>query len=506
MFFSNIIKLYEIKCVKVSFKHVNCEELYQFAKIIHQFQKEIISKYENSDDLLEVLRILKRVLFKYTNSLQPFNKVLDQDVNKQIVQGLRRIKNSYPALSDNIISPIAKSLYELTQLTDNELYKFICDYINKIARIGMRIAIVSKRTLLSEEQALINQCIKTHVVIKYFSNNSFRKNLETFDEILYLGNPQYFGNYVTNTFKAKNISFITYSIFSNKMQKENVLDKISENSSYSTIFRNVVIDNSLIQKENLNITDEETFSTKINTYVESIKEEERHQYDVVDAGIVHLENDRILFVPLNSKIRIFDPDNPKELIKQIDFKELEEDDYIVIRNDRDTKLIAEVADQEILKERATYYRLLQRKWKKRLIYNVQQKGYKRVGELLKNKYHVSTASAASVRNWCSEESICPIELPVILKAFKYDDKEVKEIVEAMKEIQRAHRRAGRIISSKLMNELSTNILNELRMKGYYTFESKEFNGASFNIERVVSIDQSKHLVSPHNLMKPLNIG
>jgi hypothetical protein len=502
------MKLYEIKNVKVSFKNVDCIELYQFAKIIHQFQQEIISKYENSVDLLDVLRILKRGLFKFTNSLQPYNKVLDQDINKQIIQSLRLIKNSYPTLSDTIISPIAKSLYDLTKLSENQLYKFLSDHINKIAKIGMRIAIVSKRNLLPEEPVLINQSIKTHVVIKYFSNNSFRKSLETFDEIIYLGNPQYFNDYVTNTFKAKYITFITYSIFSNKMQKKNVLDKISENSSHSTIFAYVEIDNSFIQKENFTITEEEMLSTYINTYTESIKDEDRHQYDVVDASIVHLENERILFVPINSKIRIFDPDNPKELIKQIEFKELEEDDYIVLRNERDTKLIAEVADQEILKEQATLFRQLQRKWKKRLIYSVEQKGYKRVGEILKNNHNVSTASAASVRNWCSEESICPTELPFILKAYKYEDKEIKEIFEAMKEIQRAHRKAGRIISTKLMNELSTNtnLVNELRMKGYYTFESKEFNGASFNIERVVAIDKSKHLVSPHNLMKPLNIG
>ncbi|EHL79385.1 DISARM anti-phage system protein DrmE domain-containing protein [Bacillus smithii] len=507
MFFSNLLKLYDINSVRVSFKHVYSKELDEYAKIIHQFHQEIKFKYENSEDLLEVLRILKKSLFNYVRSLQPYNKVLDEELNKQILKSLYRIKNSYPTLLDNIISPIAKTLYALTHLPDNQLYKFLCDYINESARIGMRIAIVSKRNISYEEQTIINQSINTHVIIKYFSIHSFMKNLETFDEIIYLGNSQYFGDYATNTFKGKHITFITYSFFSNKMQKKNVFDQINANASYSTLFQHVVIDNPITQKEFFSITEEkEELTTNINKYVENIKEKEHHQYDVVDASVVYLENDRILFVPIHSKIRIFDPDSPKELIKQIESKELEEDDYIILRNDRDTKLIAEVADQEILKERAVNYRQLQKKWKKHLIYNVRRKGYKRVGEILKNKYHVSTASAASVRNWCSEESICPIELPKILKAFKYEEQKIKKIVEAMKEIQQAHRKAGRIISSKLMNELSINIVNELRMNGYFTFESKEFDGASFNIERVVAIDNSKHLVSSHNIMKPLNIG
>jgi hypothetical protein len=75
----------------------------------------------------------------------------------------------------------------------------------------------------------------------------------------------------------------------------------------------------------------------------------------------------------------------------------------------------------------------------------------------------------------------------------------------MKKIQLAHRKAGRIISEKLMSELSKGITKELQEKGFYTFESKEFNGASFNIERIVSIDRTRHLIAPSNLMKPMKI-
>ncbi|MEH7200470.1 hypothetical protein V7105_25055, partial [Priestia megaterium] len=122
-----------------------------------------------------------------------------------------------------------------------------------------------------------------------------------------------------------------------------------------------------------------------------------------------------------------------------------------------------------------------------------------------NKYHLKTASIASVRSWCNEESICPTELHKLLKALKYDEDQIQEIFNTMKKIQYAHRKAGRIISEKLMNELSKNIFKELQEKGFYTFESKEFNGASFNIERIVSINQSRYLIAPYNLMKPMSI-
>src|SRR5699024_590737 len=87
--------------------------------------------------------------------------------------------------------------------------------------------------------------------------------------------------------------------------------------------------------------------------------------EAIEASLVYLENDRVLFVPRESKIRIFFPDQKKDFIKQVDFKDIEEDDFIVIRNERDTKLIAEVADQ-ILQSKANRYRMLQNEWKDRL--------------------------------------------------------------------------------------------------------------------------------------------
>lgn len=205
------------------------------------------------------------------------------------------------------------------------------------------------------------------------------------------------------------------------------------------------------------------------------------------------------------KIRVFSPNEKRKFIKQLNFKDIEEDDYIVIRNERDTKLIAEVADQDVLKANAKKFRLLQNDWKDKLRYNVKQKGIRKVSKILINKYNINTASLASLRSWCNEESICPTELPKILKAIKYDENKIKETYETMKVIQQAHRKAGRIISQKLMSELSNGILKELQEKGFYTFMSKEFNGASFNIERIVSIDSSIHLIAPYNLMKPMNI-
>ncbi|MGR5908544.1 hypothetical protein ACT7DL_24285 [Bacillus paranthracis] len=83
--------------------------------------------------------------------------------------------------------------------------------------------------------------------------------------------------------------------------------------------------------------------------------------------------------------------------------------------------------------------------------------------------------------WCNEESICPKELNKILKALKYEDNRIKETYEIMKEIQQAHIKAGRIISEKLMNELSHDILKELQEKRILHVYVKGVKGRFFLI-------------------------
>src|SRR5699024_6944041 len=205
-----------------------------------------------------------------------------------------------------------------------------------------------------------------------------------------------------------------------------------------------------------------------------------------------------------SKIRIFFPDQKKDFIKQVDFKDIEEDDFIVIRNERDTKLIAEVADQ-ILQSKANRYRMLQNEWKDRLRSMLDIHGLTHLSRILTNEYSLKTASIASIRSWCDDDSICPTELPLLLRALKYNDNQTEEIYAKMKEIRSAHLKAGRLISNKLMKEISIDIIEELQEQGFYNFASEEFDGASFNIERIVSIDNSSYSISPYNLIQPLDI-
>jgi hypothetical protein len=506
MNFNNLLDLYSLGEKTVLFKHVESNELLSFANSIEKFRLEIQNRYENDDHLVEVLNLLKKVFFKLASSLLPYNKVINKDTEDQIISKFIQIKKSYPELFTKVVIQIAKSFKEVLESTNNSLYDYLCNYINSRAETGLKVAIVTKRAITIEERFLIIDGLKSFLKESFFTENSFRKDIETFDEVVFVGNPAYFGEYVKNTFKGKTVAFISYDIFTNSISPNKIFEDIDKKGVYSTIFDNVSFGEPIQKKSDITLEQSELLNTAVSKFLEEQKNTlEVNSQDAVEASIVYLENDRFLFAPKDSKIRVFSPNEKSNFIKQLNFKDIEEDDFIVIRNDRDTRLIAEVADHDVLKKNAEKYRLLQNEWKDKLRFNVKKKGIRKVSEILINKYNINTASMASLRSWCNEDSICPTELPKILKALKYDEEIIKETYNTMKIIQLAHRKAGRIISDKLMSELSNDILKELQEKGYYTFMSKEFNGASFNIERIVSIDRSRHLIAPYNLMKPMNI-
>ncbi|MET7017967.1 DUF7764 domain-containing protein [Bacillus mycoides] len=506
MNFNNLLNLYSLDKSIVLFEHVNSNELLLFAKNIENFKLEIENRYENDEHLIEILSLLKKVFFKLAGSLTPYNEIVNRDIENKILSKFIKIKNSYPNLFSKVVIEIAKSFRQVIEVSNNNLLDYLCKLINRKAQVGLRVAIITKRAISVEERVLINNGLKSFLKISYFTENSFRKDIKVFDEVLYIGNPSYFGEYVRNTFKGRTVTFISYNIFTNSLKPKKVFEEIDKQGAYSTIFKNIIFGEGIERKSDVRLEEAELLNVAVSRFVEEQKKKIGvNSQDAVEASIIYLENERFLFAARDSKIRMFSPNEQNHLIKQLKFKDIEVDDYIVIRNERDTKLIAEVADQYILKNKAEYYRELQNGWKKRLRSNVKRKGIGKVSEILMRKYNVKTASIASLRLWCNEESICPQELNKILKALKYEDNRIKEIYEIMKEIQQAHIKAGRVISEKLMNELSNDILKELQEKGYYTFMSKELNGVSFNIERIVSIDHSVHLIAPYNLMRPINI-
>ena len=133
------------------------------------------------------------------------------------------------------------------------------NFIDKRAGSGTKIAIVTKRALTVNERLSINKNLKLEVEITYFTDNGYRKNIETFDEVIFLGNPNYFGEYVKNTFKGKTITFISYDLFNNYFNAKKIFEDIDCRGTYSTIYENIIFGEPAARKVNITLEKAEFF-------------------------------------------------------------------------------------------------------------------------------------------------------------------------------------------------------------------------------------------------------
>lgn len=154
-----------------------------------------------------------------------------------------------------------------------------------------------------------------------------------------------------------------------------------------------------------------------------------------------------------------------------------------------------------LKENTEELRKIQFKWKEKLKRLSQKFGVNRLAQILRTKYSIQSATPNSLKNWMKEDTIEPRPLEELLTVMKYSDQEKKQTIMATKEIRSAHQKAGRLISNKLMKDISSEMLETLKEKGYHTFESKEFNDVTFNIERVIYVDNVVKDISINQVMK-----
>lgn len=504
MKFESLNKLYNLSGINISFIHIKYKPIGEIAKLLKKLRNEINQKYNNDERLLEIYNGFYRIFLKLLRTLLPYRNVFNKNVEEEIKKDLFFLKMNYPTLFSNIAVDIAKLFFEFTSDHTNKMTEFLVSHIKRFEKIDQKIAIITKRAFYPEEKEMLKSEFKNVFQLNFYTENGFRKIVDYYDEIIYLGNPNYFSEYVKNTFKGKNIYFASYDIFNNFLLKENFFKDISNQNVFSTLFNHVTIGEELKKNISFEINDIEHINYSINKLITNEKNQEIASQDLIDSKLIHLENDRIIFVGINSKIRVFTPDED-EIIKEIYINNLEEDEILIIRNGSDSKLVAEIADQDVLKENAKTYRKLQNMWKKRLKNFILKNGLKNSIRIFKHKYDITTATEITIKNWCSEDSICPQELKKILKALEFNSTEINEIYSAMRKIISAHIKAGRIISSKLMNELSNFNLEEFEERGSYTFESEELNGASFNLERVIKIETKNYKVPQHYLMKPYSI-
>lgn len=471
--------LYEDSKV-VDFKHVQNQEITTLYECMNQFSREIREQYKYEDYLNEMFRDIRKILNRFFTSFDEYSILFEKYFSK-IIKRFKELRVQYPQLFDTYGRPVLNSL---KNIRDNYInYNFLQIEVKRHINYQLNQCIVTR----------FNSTIKDLDGVPVFRASEYLKGGKVYDEVFIIGSPEFYDDRFSRVFLARITYFISYDVFQNKIRKTKPFKNIRKSDVIDNMYENVQLSKGIdgrVFEVDFGQAQEEQFQKDEIIARHEDNAQKLNAIDRVEANLIVLRNNYYTFIPIDSKLRKID--NVTLHLSSTKIKGLEPGDWLLFRNNTNTDLIIEVANQ-LLGEEHIKHREWQRKWKRKLRRLIEKNGEEKIIRYLK-KNGITTANPQNLRNWIKEESISMQAFNHLLVALRFDEETQKEIQESSRILTSKHIQAGRYITKQLLKELDETIVENLIDDGYATFTSPLVEGASFNIEVVVEIDYTPIMV------------
>lgn len=463
-----------IESKQVQFLHVHQEEISLLYESLRQFGRTIQEQYEHEDYLMEMFKDIRKGLNRFFTSFDKYNILFDKYFIG-IVQQFRELKIQYTFLFDTYGRKILLSLKEIKHkfLHQNFLQKEVQKHLNS----AMKQCIVTR----------FDSSVKKIGGIPIFRASEYLNSGQIFDEVFIIGSPAFFDARFSRIFLAKKTYFVSYDIFQNKIYKTKLFKNINTKDVIDKSYDNIKISRGMtgqIFEMDFGRVQEEKFQKEEILTRHKENAQTLSTVDKVEANLIVLGNQCYTFVPVNGNVRKINRESMHVINAKL--REVESGDWLLFRNNTNRDLIIDVANK-LMGEEHIKHRKLQKKWKNRLRYLMENHHEDKVINYLKRK-GITTANHINLRNWINEGSISTKAFDKLLSALKFNEEMQKKILDSSKVLKSNHIQAGRFITKKLINELDDSIIENLADDGYATFTSPIVEGASFNVEIIKEID------------------
>ncbi|MCF6796618.1 hypothetical protein L1M59_10850 [Bacillus sp. ET1] len=466
--------------------------------------KQKVAENGLEDEFLNRIYLtIKKALTIFSTSLVPFHQIKSIDL-QDLRYKFRELKMLYP----NIYQDFLKGAQQIKQLLEQEtnlLIEKVIDLVNNPT--PSKRAIVTKRHLKDEERDALLRRFATNVMdIRFFNDSAFRKSSDTFDEVLFIGSQSLFEVYANNCPRAEKTYFISYDVFPNYFKNMGVLHSLQP---ASTVYKGIKnkLERRPITTAKLFLEEDPPSLSLLGKQLaasEDLDENGADSIEPVEARLIILENDHVLFLQVDGRYKVVEIDLKGKHVISKPFNMLELDDCLLVFHERETEILATVANSEILKEKAQKLRRIQKSWKNRLQSWVDNKGINKVCYILSSKYNMSSSKPHNVNYWLRDTTIFPRNMEQLLKALQYDDRSVQQVLVASNLILAAHRRAGSLIRQHANQVIKNSDLKNLLSQGYQIFSIPKFPGFTFSVERIIGISSETFMVHPGKIMKVYN--
>lgn len=477
---------------KVRFVQADAHLINELVFHIKSLKAEVKKYYQGDERLLSEVDEFIIALQRLLGSLQNYNSYLKEIDSILIKFFTFTMQPAYENLQNTCIEPIIENLTILREQDFNA-------YRQKIEALCNEDGSLKESYIITRHRPSDDKFIFKGNDIKIYRDKEFVKLGLTAERLFFIGTPSFFDRKFSEMFFANETIFLGYACFENDIKPA---------YSFTNLISNKLIINTVYQGVSLEAgRDGVNYQKAIKEPLESYNEEkiiknlevnQNKQKRNIQAKIAHIFNNNFTFLPTEQSVTIIEKENFK--IQQVKVKNIEPGDLLLFRTHSGSTLIKEVAD-DILGNNASRFRKLQEQWKKRLRSSMKKQGIETVVDILKRRYGISYVNPLNLNNWVSPLCIKPDALREILIALKFDKKEQQDIISASDKIRAAHIKAGHKISKSLINEINGKMEEAIGEKGYYKFESKEFKGASFNIEEVKAISKEVVMVAESDILK-----
>ncbi|MBU8919094.1 hypothetical protein BGM25_23900 [Bacillus sp. FJAT-29953] len=481
---------------ELNYLSVSDEEISKLGRQVDALNKVIRHDYSEDDFLRNLFLLIRNYFFNFTTSLVPFHEMTNIDIQELRLK-LREVRAGYSDLYDGFLVA-AQLIKGLQAREDNPLLDRIIKVLQDYS--DFKIAIVTRRSLKEEELAIFLSKLDHNArEIKVFNEGSFKKSMSVFDFVLFIGSEPYFQPFANNIPMSKRTTFISYSVFQNEFQQKNLFSGLE--GSFSNVYEGTVIPQPASKSTNeyVSVEEEKIDSQVIQQHLSRYDEDNSVAHEPVEAYIINLESDHLVLLQKGIKYKIVDPASDKKIVPKT-VGQMELDDYLLIYTERESSIIAAIADELVFKEKAESYRKKQRHWKRRLERLIEKFQLITASKIL-NEAGVETAKPYNLKNWLKESTISPRDLEKILTALKYSPEDRKKIIHASDRILSGHLKAGNIISRKAEEVIKNADLKKLITNGTQTFEIPELSGATFMVDRIVGIGKDTIKVHQSRIMQ-----
>lgn len=473
--------IYEEK-KKVDFIHVKQEEFSQLYAILKAISKEVNTYYEHEDRLIELISLIRKGVNKFFTSIENYQQVIERDLNS-LIENLSKIKSGYEDLFNIYGLPIVKSLLSIkNQYSETNFL---------VEEIKQHLDPNSKQCIVVRYESPISTIDGVPVI----KATKYLKSGEFYEDTFYIGSPDFYDSRFSQIFLAKNTYFVSYEFFQNKIRRVKRFGNLKKNEQIDTLFKNITIargfDGEIVSSD-FGEVQQDSIETDEILVRHQKNAENMKSYEQVEAKLVLLNNKHYTFIPLKTKVRTIDKDQLSVVNQSIN--ELGIGDWILFRNNSNTDLVIDVANK-LLGAEHEELREYQNLWKDKLKRIIDLNGIDKVCRVLQ-KRGVKQANLINIANWLSPNNIrAKHNFEQLLFTLKFKKEEVEKIVEATDALNRAHLKAGRVITEELLKELDEDKVEEIIENGYATFTSPLMPGASFNIETVKEFVEGTVIVS-----------